>query len=188
MACTQRRAPFRSHRWCCLSNRRLARNRFQVRTQFRPMHLFGRVGFSSIAPSCACPEKLADLGLDRLLNLSRSSAAFIFFPPPFDACAITSNIEGTQVSRELGAGLGSGYFEPSRAGSFEVNLSSSVGRRHLYALGSAVANLADTGSDGRVTARSCCARLRHLLPLGCALICWLLWQSDAPQELGKTRV
>ena len=59
---------------------------------------------------------------------------------------------------------------------------------HLYALSSAVANLADTGSDGRVTARSCCARLRHLLPLGCALICWLLWQSDAPQEVGKARV
>src|SRR5580704_12740955 len=36
MACTQRRAPFRSRRWCCLSNRRLARNRFQVRTQSDP--------------------------------------------------------------------------------------------------------------------------------------------------------
>ena len=36
MACTRRRAPFRSRRWCCLSNRRLARNRFQARTQSDP--------------------------------------------------------------------------------------------------------------------------------------------------------
>src|ERR1700722_13828197 len=44
MACTQRRAPFRSHGWCCLSNRRLARNRFQVRTQSDPC-------ISSVAPA-----------------------------------------------------------------------------------------------------------------------------------------
>jgi hypothetical protein len=36
MAGTQRRAPFRSRRGCCLSNRRLARNRFQVWTQSDP--------------------------------------------------------------------------------------------------------------------------------------------------------
>jgi hypothetical protein len=30
IACTQRRAPFRSRGWCCLSNRRLARNPLQV--------------------------------------------------------------------------------------------------------------------------------------------------------------